>query len=226
MKITAAVLLAIFMLQGPRLAAQEMTPRAYWPAPKGTRIATIGLSHVSGDTIPDLCMANYNFDQKFNQLARHLQITTQPVVPDIPVTNPTPPSPCGLSRESSTSTKTGRSAVVIPGGIGPFPPTTLHILCPKVFMESYKGATNHHLETTNQPALLDVPVTPACLVSEERRSSVSQTRYPSSTYCHTARYSHHQSRHNLGLGYQKKPLAFFSLLPTLSTHPPTMGTFS
>lgn len=53
MKITAAVLLAIFMLQGPRLAAQEMTPRAYWPAPKGTRIATIGLSHVSGDTIPD-----------------------------------------------------------------------------------------------------------------------------------------------------------------------------
>jgi Putative MetA-pathway of phenol degradation len=32
---------------------QELTPRAYWPAPEGTRMVTIGYSHVSGDTIPD-----------------------------------------------------------------------------------------------------------------------------------------------------------------------------
>ncbi len=34
-------------------SAQELTPRAYWPAPEGTQILTLGLSHTSGDTVPD-----------------------------------------------------------------------------------------------------------------------------------------------------------------------------
>ncbi len=33
--------------------AQELTPRAYWPAPTGTQLLTLGVSHVSGDMIPD-----------------------------------------------------------------------------------------------------------------------------------------------------------------------------
>jgi len=33
--------------------AQELTPRAYWPAPQGTRVATLGIAFTDGDTVPD-----------------------------------------------------------------------------------------------------------------------------------------------------------------------------
>jgi hypothetical protein len=33
--------------------AQELTPRAYWPAPKGTRVATLGVAYTDGDVVPD-----------------------------------------------------------------------------------------------------------------------------------------------------------------------------
>ncbi|WP_239017321.1 transporter [Seongchinamella sediminis] len=33
--------------------AQELTPRAYWPAPQGTRILTLGAGFTEGDTVPD-----------------------------------------------------------------------------------------------------------------------------------------------------------------------------
>ncbi len=33
--------------------AQELTPRAYWPAPTGTQVLTVGASYTSGDTVPD-----------------------------------------------------------------------------------------------------------------------------------------------------------------------------
>ena len=35
------------------VVAQEMTPRAYWPAPKGTQVVTLGLSYTDGDIVPD-----------------------------------------------------------------------------------------------------------------------------------------------------------------------------
>jgi len=34
-------------------SAQELSPRAYWPAPVGTQVATVGYSHASGDVVPD-----------------------------------------------------------------------------------------------------------------------------------------------------------------------------
>ncbi|MBE9539632.1 MAG: transporter [Proteobacteria bacterium] len=34
-------------------SAQDLSPRAYWPSPVGTRVATVGYSHSSGDVIPD-----------------------------------------------------------------------------------------------------------------------------------------------------------------------------
>ncbi len=34
-------------------AAQELTPRAYWPAPVGTQIMTVGTVYTDGDLIPD-----------------------------------------------------------------------------------------------------------------------------------------------------------------------------
>ena len=37
----------------PRLAAQELTPRAYWPAPRGIKVVILGYSHVNGDVLFD-----------------------------------------------------------------------------------------------------------------------------------------------------------------------------
>jgi hypothetical protein len=34
-------------------SAQDLTPRLYWPAPKGTRIFAVGYAHQSGDVIID-----------------------------------------------------------------------------------------------------------------------------------------------------------------------------
>jgi hypothetical protein len=49
-KFCTALLLLLLPLAG---LAQELTPRAYWPAPVGTRALVLGLAHTSGDTIPD-----------------------------------------------------------------------------------------------------------------------------------------------------------------------------
>jgi hypothetical protein len=46
-------LLVLSLLLPAFAHAQELTPRAYWPAPKGTRLVSIGYSYVSGDTTPD-----------------------------------------------------------------------------------------------------------------------------------------------------------------------------
>jgi hypothetical protein len=37
----------------PRLAAQELAPRAYWPAPRGVKVVIAGYSRVSGDVLFD-----------------------------------------------------------------------------------------------------------------------------------------------------------------------------
>jgi hypothetical protein len=36
-----------------QVAAQDLTPRAYWPAPKGTRVAVVGYSYIAGDVLLD-----------------------------------------------------------------------------------------------------------------------------------------------------------------------------
>jgi hypothetical protein len=33
--------------------AQELAPRTYWPAPKGTRVLVVGYAHTTGDTVTD-----------------------------------------------------------------------------------------------------------------------------------------------------------------------------
>ena len=33
--------------------AQELSPRAYWPAPKGTKVAVVGYQYSSGDVVTD-----------------------------------------------------------------------------------------------------------------------------------------------------------------------------
>ncbi|MEH6592805.1 MAG: transporter [Halioglobus sp.] len=69
MKITLPVLFTVAMLLPSMSWAQELTPRAYWPAPKGTRIATIGYSYVSGDTIPDPSLPLTGVDSAIGSLS-------------------------------------------------------------------------------------------------------------------------------------------------------------
>jgi len=38
------------------ISAQELTPRAYWPAPKGTRVLVLGYSYQTGDVVTDLSL--------------------------------------------------------------------------------------------------------------------------------------------------------------------------
>ena len=50
MKLLVAWLIALL----PLLAnGQELTPRAYWPAPQGTQVLTLGALYTDGDIIPD-----------------------------------------------------------------------------------------------------------------------------------------------------------------------------
>ena len=52
MKVLGIIFL-LFIFWPPSVGAQELTPRAYWPAPHGTRLLSVGLSQVNGDTAPD-----------------------------------------------------------------------------------------------------------------------------------------------------------------------------
>jgi hypothetical protein len=47
-------------------AAQELTPRAYWPAPKGTGVAVLGYTYVSGDVLFDRSTPLYGVDSRIN----------------------------------------------------------------------------------------------------------------------------------------------------------------
>lgn len=46
-------LAAILLGCGAGTYGQELTPRAYWPAPVGTQLLTLGTSYTDGDTVPD-----------------------------------------------------------------------------------------------------------------------------------------------------------------------------
>lgn len=47
-------------------SAQELTPRAYWPAPKGTKVAVLGYSYSSGDVLMDPSLPVYGVDSRIN----------------------------------------------------------------------------------------------------------------------------------------------------------------
>ena len=56
------------MLASYDLGAQELSPRAYWPAPVGTRVVTLGYSYTSGDAIPDRSLPITGVDSSINSL--------------------------------------------------------------------------------------------------------------------------------------------------------------
>jgi hypothetical protein len=43
----------LFALVAAKAGAQELTPRAYWPAPQGTKVLTVGMAYTDGDAVPD-----------------------------------------------------------------------------------------------------------------------------------------------------------------------------
>ncbi|MCR9107085.1 MAG: transporter [Gammaproteobacteria bacterium] len=57
----------VVLCTAPRHAiSQELSPRAYWPAPTGTQIMTIGYAFTTGDIIPDPSLPVTGFDSDIN----------------------------------------------------------------------------------------------------------------------------------------------------------------
>ena len=48
--------------------SQELTPRAYWPAPRGTRLAVFGYSYTAGDILTDPSLPIAGVDSRINSL--------------------------------------------------------------------------------------------------------------------------------------------------------------
>ena len=62
----AAAVLIFAALAAHSVAAQELTPRAYWPAPKGTKVLVIGYSKAEGDVLFDPSIPLYGVDSELN----------------------------------------------------------------------------------------------------------------------------------------------------------------
>jgi len=55
------------VLLAASVQAQELTPRAYWPAPKGTKLAVLGYSYSWGDVITDPSLPIFGVDSKLSR---------------------------------------------------------------------------------------------------------------------------------------------------------------
>lgn len=65
--VTFIILAFAFIIPiAPVTRAQDLSPRFYWPAPKGTKIAVFGYSHSSGDTLMDPSLPIYGVDSEIN----------------------------------------------------------------------------------------------------------------------------------------------------------------
>ena len=64
LKIIALVTICIFSVA--EAAAQELTPRLYWPTPKGTQLLVAGYSHSAGDVLFDRTIPLYEVDSDIN----------------------------------------------------------------------------------------------------------------------------------------------------------------
>lgn len=58
--------LAVCLFWAGETAAQELTPRLYWPAPQGTKILVAGYSHASGGVFFDRSIPLYDVDSSIN----------------------------------------------------------------------------------------------------------------------------------------------------------------
>ena len=68
-KSVAPLLLSLFLamvLTGAVSLAQELTPRAYWPAPKGTKVVTFAYLYSTGDILMDPSLPVVGVDSRIN----------------------------------------------------------------------------------------------------------------------------------------------------------------
>ena len=65
----AFLVCAFVLLCAANAVAQELTPRFYWPAPKGTRVGVVGYVYASGDVLFDPSIPLYGVDSKVNVVA-------------------------------------------------------------------------------------------------------------------------------------------------------------
>jgi len=56
----------LFCLVAVGGGAQELSPRAYWPAPKGTKVAVVGYQYSWGDVVTDPSLPIWGVDSKIN----------------------------------------------------------------------------------------------------------------------------------------------------------------
>ncbi|MEJ2385399.1 MAG: transporter [Xanthomonadales bacterium] len=63
--IVACLALALLLVPAG-VAAQELSPRAYWPAPVGTRVLVTGYAHASGDVLLDPTLPVYGVDSRIS----------------------------------------------------------------------------------------------------------------------------------------------------------------
>lgn len=65
--LTLTVLMWVFVgLSAAAAVAQELSPRAYWPAPKGTKVAVAGYSYSFGDVLTDPSLPITGVDSKIH----------------------------------------------------------------------------------------------------------------------------------------------------------------
>jgi len=67
-KLAVSIILALILVVGLAsfIQPQELTPRAYWPAPKGTMVAVFGYVYSSGDVLMDPSIPLYGVDSKIH----------------------------------------------------------------------------------------------------------------------------------------------------------------
>ena len=63
---STCVVAAVCVVGAARGFAQELTPRAYWPAPKGINVAVIGYVYAQGDVLFDPTIPLYGVDSEVN----------------------------------------------------------------------------------------------------------------------------------------------------------------
>jgi hypothetical protein len=62
----AGALAVLLLLSAGGAVGQELTPRSYWPAPKGTKVAFVGYAHSTGDTLLDPSVPLYGINSKLD----------------------------------------------------------------------------------------------------------------------------------------------------------------
>lgn len=65
---TVKLLFLALLLHPFAAGAQDLSPRAYWPAPVGTNVLTLGYSHMSGDVIPDRSLPLTGVDSSIDSM--------------------------------------------------------------------------------------------------------------------------------------------------------------